>query len=105
MKKNPSREIVLEALKLNEPCSHPNCTFGGIWDGGKGNAKPSYLLLSEERVPFVCMDIAYQYRLLVDGFGLDPLQEITVAKEIEYEDFIVEITASCHSHRSYIITA
>jgi len=33
------REIVLEALKLNEPCSHPNCTFGGIWDGGRGSGQ------------------------------------------------------------------
>jgi len=32
-------------------------------------AKSSYPHLSKERVPFVCMDIAYQYTLLVDGFG------------------------------------
>jgi len=32
-------------------------------------AKSSYPRLSEERVPFVCMDVAYQYALLVDGFG------------------------------------
>ncbi|KAL9277801.1 hypothetical protein ACSQ67_024965 [Phaseolus vulgaris] len=133
------REIVLRAIKLNEPCSHPNCTFGGIWDGGKGSgqrtlyatssfyylpeqaglidaeapnaiirvvdlenlakqacgktyedAKSSYPRVAEERVPFICMDLTYQYALLVDGFGLDPLQEITLANEIEYQDAVVE---------------
>jgi len=33
------REIVLEALKLNAPCSHRNCSFGGVWDGGKGSGQ------------------------------------------------------------------
>jgi len=33
------REIVLKALKLNEPCSRHNCTFGGIWDGGRGSGQ------------------------------------------------------------------
>lgn len=133
------REIALEGLKVNEPCSHPNCTFGGIWDGGKGSgqrtlyatssfyylakdvgiidanahnaivrpvdfetvgkracgltfeeAKSAYPGLTEERIPYVCMDNVYQYALLVDGFGLDPLQEITVAIGIEYEDAVVE---------------
>jgi len=32
-------------------------------------AKSSYPRLSEERVSFVCMDLVYQYALLVDGFG------------------------------------
>ncbi|CAJ1793688.1 unnamed protein product [Sphenostylis stenocarpa] len=133
------RDIVLEALKVKEPCSHPNCTFGGVWDGGRGSgqktiyatssfyylasdvgiiaanapsgiarpvdfesvakkscgltfedAKIAYPLLTEERIPWVCMDSVYQYTLLVDGFGLDPFQEITVAIEIEYEDAAVE---------------
>ncbi|KAI5427839.1 hypothetical protein KIW84_033026 [Lathyrus oleraceus] len=39
---------------------------------------------------YVCMDLIYQYVLLVDGFGLDPLQKITSGKEIEYQDAIVE---------------
>ncbi|XP_047172097.1 nucleoside-triphosphatase-like [Vigna umbellata] len=133
------REIVLEALKLKAPCSHHNCSFGGVWDGGRGSgqrniyatssfyylsrdvgivdpkspnaivrpvdlenlvkgacgktfedAKSSYPLLSEERVPFVCIDITYMYALLVDGFGLDPEQEFTLADKIEYEDALVE---------------
>lgn len=33
------REIVLKAIEVNEPCPHSNCTFGGIWDGGRGNGQ------------------------------------------------------------------
>lgn len=33
------REVVLQALKLNESCPHQNCTFGGIWDGGRGSGQ------------------------------------------------------------------
>ncbi|KAL2320438.1 hypothetical protein Fmac_029407 [Flemingia macrophylla] len=128
------REMALKVLKVDEPCSHPNCTFGGIWDGGRGSgqntiyatssffylpkdvgmfdakapnailrpvdfeirakrscgltfedAKSAYPLLWESRVPYVCMDLSYMYALLVDGFGLDPWQEITVANKIVYQ--------------------
>ncbi|XP_027349653.1 nucleoside-triphosphatase-like [Abrus precatorius] len=133
------RDIILKALKVDAPCANPNCTFGGIWDGGKGSgqrtiyatssfyyltsevgiadpnkpsskihpvdlengakkacaltfeeAKSTYPLLAEGRLPYVCMDLTYQYALLVDGFGLDPLQEITVAIQIEYQNSLVE---------------
>lgn len=40
------------------------------------DAISSYPLLSKERVTFVCMDITYQYALLVDGFGRFPLYMI-----------------------------
>lgn len=36
---NECKEIVLQALKVNEPCPHQNCTFGGIWDGGRGSGQ------------------------------------------------------------------
>ncbi|XP_027349652.1 nucleoside-triphosphatase-like [Abrus precatorius] len=133
------RELVRLALKVNEPCPHQNCTFGGIWDGGKGSgqrnlyvtssfyyvasevgiadpkkpnskihpedlktgakkacgitledAKSTYPLVQEAKLPYLCMDLTYQYTLLIDGFGLDPSQEITVAKGIEYQDAVVE---------------
>ncbi|KAK7396033.1 hypothetical protein VNO78_16729 [Psophocarpus tetragonolobus] len=133
------REIVLEALKLNAPCPHQNCTFGGIWDGGRGSgqrtiyatssffyltrdvgvfdakaenavirtadfeiaakracgltyeeAKTAYPLVIEERIPYACMDLSYMYALLVDGFGLDHWQEITVADKILYQDALVD---------------
>nr|KYP63745.1 Nucleoside-triphosphatase [Cajanus cajan] len=132
------REIVLKALKVDEPCSHQNCTFGGIWDGGRGSgqrtiyatssffylsrdvgiydakaedaiirpvdfesvakracgltfedAKSAYPLLAKSRVPYVCMDLSYMYALLVDGFGVDPWQEIIVANKIQYQGALV----------------
>ncbi|KAJ1433198.1 Nucleoside phosphatase GDA1/CD39 [Sesbania bispinosa] len=121
------REIVLKALKVNAPCPHPNCTFGGIWNGGGGSgqrqlvgiaspnkpnskihivdlktgaeracktkfvdAKSTYPLLLDSRIPYVCMDLTYMYTLLVDGFGLDPWQEVTLADKIEYQDALVD---------------
>ncbi|KAG4951104.1 hypothetical protein JHK85_044971 [Glycine max] len=54
------------------------------------DAKSTYPNLAEDRLPYVCLDIAYQYALYTDGFGLDPWQEITVANEIEYQDALVE---------------
>nr|5U7X_F Chain F, Nod factor binding lectin-nucleotide phosphohydrolase [Vigna cylindrica] len=134
---NECRDLALQILRLNEPCSHENCTFGGIWDGGKGSgqknlvvtsafyyrssevgfvtppnsknrpldfetaakqacsltfeeAKSTFPNVEKDKLPFVCVDFTYQYTLLVDGFGLDPEQEITVAEGIEYQDAIVE---------------
>ncbi|XP_045795543.1 nucleoside-triphosphatase isoform X1 [Trifolium pratense] len=134
------KKIIRKALKLNYPCPYQNCTFGGIWNGGRGSgqkhlfasssfyylpedaglidanipnfqirpvdleieakkacalnfedAKSTYPLLEKRNiVSYVCMDFIYQYVLLVDGFGLDPLQEITSGKEIEYENAVVE---------------
>ncbi|BAT84900.1 hypothetical protein LR48_Vigan03g189400 [Vigna angularis] len=133
------RKIALQALKVNQFCPHRNCSFGGIWDGGKGSgqnilfgtssfyylpseigmfnpnkpnskihpldlkteakracettfedAKYTYPLLSADKLPYVCLDLTYQYALFTDGFGLDPLQEITMANQIEYQEALVE---------------
>ncbi|CAI8613581.1 unnamed protein product [Vicia faba] len=55
------------------------------------DAKTAYPFLDKKNVAsYVCMDLIYQYVLLVEGFGLDPLQKITSGKEIEYQDAIVE---------------
>ncbi|TKY62928.1 Nucleoside-triphosphatase protein [Spatholobus suberectus] len=40
------REIVLQALRVNEPCPHQNCTFGGIWDGGRGSGQKNLVVSS-----------------------------------------------------------
>lgn len=133
------KEIILKALKVNDPCPYGKCSFGGIWNGGGGSgqktlyvtssfyyvptgvniadpnkpnsniriedlktgaehvcktkykdAKATYPLIYEDSLPYACLDLIYQYTLFVDGFGLDPLQDITVANQIEYQDALVD---------------
>ncbi|XP_002525470.2 apyrase 2 [Ricinus communis] len=54
------------------------------------NAKSTYPHVEEGNLPYLCMDLVYQYTLLVDGFGLEPWQEITLVKQIKYRDSLVE---------------
>ncbi|KAE9599621.1 putative apyrase [Lupinus albus] len=54
------------------------------------DVKSIYPDIWESDRPYVCLDLVYQNALLIDGFGLDPLEEITVAKEIGYQDALVE---------------
>ncbi|GFY80696.1 apyrase 1 [Actinidia rufa] len=133
------RRVVVKALKVNEPCKHMKCTFGGIWNGGGGkgqqnlyvasfffdraaeagfidpnlpmakvrpvdfgeaakrackttlkNAKSTYPRVEEYNLPYLCMDLVYQYSLLIDGFGLDPMQNITLVKQVKYQNSLVE---------------
>ncbi|MED6169654.1 Apyrase 2 [Stylosanthes scabra] len=53
-------------------------------------AKSAYQRVEEGNLPYLCMDLAYQYTLLVVGFGLDPGQEITLVKKVQYRDALVE---------------
>ena len=34
------------------------------------DAKATYPDVSEENIPYLCIDLVYQYTLLVDGFGM-----------------------------------
>ncbi|KAK8542936.1 hypothetical protein V6N12_015512 [Hibiscus sabdariffa] len=54
------------------------------------DAKTTYKDLNENNLPFICMDLVYEYTLLVDGFGLDPYQDITLVKKVKYRNSFVE---------------
>ncbi|XP_020232452.1 apyrase 2 [Cajanus cajan] len=54
------------------------------------DAKSTYPSVEEGNRPYLCMDLVYQYTLLLVGFGLDPWQEITLVKKVKYHDYLVE---------------
>ncbi|KAJ1699144.1 hypothetical protein LUZ63_007656 [Rhynchospora breviuscula] len=54
------------------------------------DAKATYPSVSDDNIPYLCMDLVYQFTLLVDGFGVDPYQEITLVKKVQYGDAYVE---------------
>ncbi|OIW12136.1 hypothetical protein TanjilG_02357 [Lupinus angustifolius] len=137
---NECKSLALKALKVNEStCTHMQCTFGGIWNGGGGDgqknlfvasfffdraaeagfadqnspvaivrpadfedaakkacqtkvvdAKSSYPHTEDGNLAYICMDLVYQYTLLVNGFGIYPWQEITLVKKVKYDDALVE---------------
>ncbi|KAA8519064.1 hypothetical protein F0562_016162 [Nyssa sinensis] len=53
-------------------------------------AKSTYPRVEEDNLPYICMDLVYQFTLLVDGFALDPWQEITLVKKVKYQNSLVE---------------
>ncbi|XP_043692535.1 probable apyrase 1 [Telopea speciosissima] len=54
------------------------------------DAKSTYPRIEEENLPYLCMDLVYQFTLLVDGFDVDPWQEITLVKKVKYGNALVE---------------
>ncbi|KAK1429215.1 hypothetical protein QVD17_11420 [Tagetes erecta] len=54
------------------------------------DAKSKYTDVDPANLPYLCMDLVYQYTLLVDGFDLQPNQEITLVKKVEYQNSLVE---------------
>ncbi|XP_027349651.1 apyrase 2-like [Abrus precatorius] len=54
------------------------------------NAKSTYRHVDDGNLPYICMDLVYQYTLLVEGFGIYPWQEITLVKKLKYDDALVE---------------
>lgn len=53
-------------------------------------AKATYPNVRERDLPYVCMDLVYQYTLLVDGFGLEPTKEITLVSKVKHGEFFIE---------------
>ncbi|CAH1424448.1 unnamed protein product [Lactuca virosa] len=54
------------------------------------DGKSTYPHVEPSNLPYLCMDLVYQYTLLVNGFDLDPWQEITLVKKVEYQNSLVE---------------
>ncbi|KAI7735432.1 hypothetical protein M8C21_033033 [Ambrosia artemisiifolia] len=54
------------------------------------DAKSHYPKVEPSNLPYMCMDLVYQYTLLVDGFALQPRQQITLVKQVEYQNSLVE---------------
>ncbi|KAG0460913.1 hypothetical protein HPP92_021210 [Vanilla planifolia] len=53
-------------------------------------AKAIYTNVADDNLPYLCMDLVYQFTLLIDGFGLEPWQDITLVKKVKYHDSLVE---------------
>ncbi|KAL3523185.1 hypothetical protein ACH5RR_016019 [Cinchona calisaya] len=43
----------------------------------------------DEDLPYLCMDLVYEYSLLVDGLGLDPYKKITLVNKINYKNTLM----------------
>ncbi|PNT62744.1 hypothetical protein BRADI_4g07680v3 [Brachypodium distachyon] len=52
--------------------------------------KAAYTRVRASDAPYICMDLVYQYSLLVDGFGLEPMKEITVAQKVKHGEYFLE---------------
>eukprot|EP00249_Psilotum_nudum_P006755 c20029_g1_i1 orf=615-2018(-) len=49
-----------------------------------------YPMVEEDQRGYFCLDLVYEYTLLVEGFDLDPKQDITLVKRVKYENSFVE---------------
>lgn len=49
-----------------------------------------YPRTNEDDRPYFCLDLTYQYTLLVEGFAIDREQEITLVKKVKYKSDSVE---------------
>lgn len=54
------------------------------------NAGKEFPNVDQTQLPYLCMDLAYQYTLLTDGFDLSPTNEITLVKQVKYKNSLVE---------------
>ncbi|VAH56118.1 unnamed protein product [Triticum turgidum subsp. durum] len=41
-------------------------------------------------VPYACMDLVYEYTLLVDGFGIAPSKEITLVEKVKHGEYLIK---------------
>ncbi|KAL6597404.1 hypothetical protein ACP70R_046844 [Stipagrostis hirtigluma subsp. patula] len=53
-------------------------------------AKAAYPSVSETDVPYLCMDLTYQYTLLVEGFGLKSIKKITLVSKVKHGEYFID---------------
>lgn len=54
------------------------------------DAKAKYPNVYSSDLQFVCLDLVYEYALLVDGFGIDSRKKITLVKQVAYHGSLAE---------------
>ncbi|OEL33401.1 putative apyrase 3 [Dichanthelium oligosanthes] len=52
-------------------------------------AKAAYPNVLDIHVPYLCLDLTYQYTLLVDGFGLKSIKKITLVSKVKHGEYYV----------------
>ncbi|TVU27202.1 hypothetical protein EJB05_29797, partial [Eragrostis curvula] len=57
-------------------------------------AKAAYPNFPSTDVPYLCMDLTYQYTLLVDGFGLKSIKIITLVSKVKHGEYYIDATWS-----------
>lgn len=40
------QSVAIKALKVNDTCTHMQCTFGGVWNGGGGDGQKNMFVAS-----------------------------------------------------------
>ncbi|GAU35250.1 hypothetical protein TSUD_323870 [Trifolium subterraneum] len=91
------REIIRKALKVNHSCPYSSCTFNGVWSGGGGRGQRTLYTTSSfyyvpENIGIIEANTPNSKVFIEElkAAGLDPLQRITVANQIEYQGAVVD---------------
>ncbi|TKV99989.1 hypothetical protein SEVIR_8G080200v4 [Setaria viridis] len=57
---------------------------------GVKKVKVAFPKIEDASVPYLCLDLTYQYTLLVDGFGLPPTKKITFVSKVKHGEYFIE---------------
>ncbi|CAO2141274.1 unnamed protein product [Urochloa humidicola] len=57
---------------------------------GVNKVKVAFPKIEDANVPYLCLDLTYQYTLLVDGFGLPPTKKITFVSKVKHGEYFIE---------------
>ncbi|KAK6772844.1 hypothetical protein RDI58_028082 [Solanum bulbocastanum] len=54
------------------------------------DVKSAFPQTQDKNIPYLCMDLVYQYTLLVDGFGLNPYKDITLMNKVQHKIYQIK---------------